>query len=61
LERLDKRFDLTNGTYTIQALKTASYLPFPKIDNGTPVFVWSLQKNAEVKSAAVTIKIENSQ
>ena len=59
-ERLDKRFNFKNGTYTVVALKTASCLPWPKIENGTPVFMQSLQTNVQLQSAPVTIKIEDS-
>jgi hypothetical protein len=59
-ESLDQRFDLSNGTYSVQAIRKALYLPSPNFENDQPVFQWSLQKEVEVKSAEVTIKIVSS-
>jgi hypothetical protein len=68
LERLDQRFALTNGTYTVQAVKTALCAPWPQIKtNGfgggvpftVPVLDFSRQKKVEVKSGIVIIKIQN--
>jgi hypothetical protein len=60
-ERLDKRFDLTNGTYSVCAVtKAGALLAGISISNGMPVFHPVDPADVKfVKSAEVTIKIEN--
>jgi len=58
-ERLDKRFDLTNSTYSVQAVAKNS--PMPAIlgisTNGYPIFANKVAPVQLIKSAPVTIKI----
>jgi hypothetical protein len=59
VEHLDSRFDLTNGEYTIQAVKKAQYGP-PPTQVATHKFIFH-DSDAEVKSAEVKIKIVASE
>jgi hypothetical protein len=54
LERLDKDYDFTNGTYNVYAYKIVG---LPQFVNGKPVF----SDSQMVKSATVPIKIEAPQ
>jgi hypothetical protein len=60
-ERLDQRFDFTNGIYTVQAVKRAMYVPNPKIEPGKPVLPGPDLKQVDVQSADVSITIGGSQ
>lgn len=56
IERFDKRFDLTNDTYSVQAFCVVGrYIGNCTLTNGRPVYTPS---PTYVKSAKVTIKIE---
>lgn len=61
LERLDKRFDLTDGTYSIQAVtRVGALMASPTIENGKVIWHPANPANMQtVKSAEVTIKIES--
>ncbi|HTB82835.1 MAG TPA: hypothetical protein VK742_04205 [Candidatus Sulfotelmatobacter sp.] len=61
MERLDKRFDLTNGTYSVRAItKAGALVSGVSMENGKPVFhPVDAGDTKFVKSAEVTIRIQN--
>jgi hypothetical protein len=61
VERLNRRYDLTNGTYTVQAVKSAWVSPWPvEIKDHHVIFNRSSQQTVQVNSAEVKITIKNS-